>query len=40
MNPSSPVTMTLERGLQVPRAFRAERVPHTNGELVRRTGLS
>ncbi|TDF67189.1 IclR family transcriptional regulator [Cupriavidus sp. L7L] len=40
MSPSSPVTMTLERGLQVLRAFRAERVPLTNGELVRRTGLS
>ena len=40
MNPSSPVTMTLERGLQVLRAFRAERAPLTNGELVRRTGLS
>ncbi len=40
MNPSSPVTMTLERGLQVLRAFRAERVPLSNGELVRRTGLS
>ncbi|MGH7461970.1 MAG: IclR family transcriptional regulator [Longimicrobiales bacterium] len=39
MNQSSPVTMTLERGLQVLRAFRAERVPLTNGELVRRTGL-
>lgn len=32
--------MTLERGLQVLRAFRAERAPLTNGELVRRTGLS
>ena len=40
MSPSSPVTMTLERGLQVLRAFRAERVPLTNGELVRRTGLA
>lgn len=32
--------MTLERGLQVLRAFRGERAPLTNGELARRTGLS
>ncbi|AJG22427.1 IclR family transcriptional regulator [Cupriavidus basilensis] len=40
MTQSSPVTLTLERGLKVLRAFRAERVPLTNSELVRRTGLS
>jgi DNA-binding IclR family transcriptional regulator len=34
------VTLTLERGLQLLRAFRAERKPLTNAELVRRTGLS
>ncbi|AGW93894.1 MULTISPECIES: IclR family transcriptional regulator [Cupriavidus] len=34
------ITMTLERGLHVLRAFRAERTPLTNAELVRRTGLS
>lgn len=33
-------TMTLERGLQVLSAFRAERTSLTNGDLVRRTGLS
>jgi DNA-binding IclR family transcriptional regulator len=33
------VTMTLERGLQVLRAFHAERIPLTNSELVGRTGL-
>lgn len=40
MNQPLQVTMTLERGLQVLRAFRAERAALTNGELVRRTGLS
>lgn len=34
------VTMTLERGLMVLRAFRNERIPLTNGELALRTGLS
>jgi hypothetical protein len=34
------ITMTLDRGLQVLRAFHAERQPLTNGELVARTGLS
>ncbi|QYY34305.1 IclR family transcriptional regulator (plasmid) [Cupriavidus pinatubonensis] len=40
MSQSSQVVMTLERGLQVLRAFRAERAPLSNGELARRTGLS
>lgn len=40
MREGTQVTMTLERGLQVLRAFHAERVPLSNGELVRRTGLS
>lgn len=31
--------MTVERGLKVLRAFRSERTPLTNAELVRRTGL-
>ncbi|MGO4333059.1 IclR family transcriptional regulator [Cupriavidus sp. 2TAF22] len=34
------VTVTVEHGLQVLRAFRADRAPLTNVELVRRTGLS
>ncbi|WP_025597758.1 IclR family transcriptional regulator [Burkholderia sp. WSM2230] len=34
------VTLTLERGLQMLRAFHADRVPLTNGELASRTGLS
>lgn len=38
-HPSS-MTVTLERGLRVLRAFRAERTPLTNVELVRRTGFS
>ena len=33
------VTLTVERGLEVLRAFRAERAPLSNAELVRRTGL-
>ncbi|WP_439687773.1 IclR family transcriptional regulator [Cupriavidus oxalaticus] len=40
MTRATPVTLTLERGLQVLRAFRAERTPLTNSELVKRTGLS
>jgi len=32
--------LTVERGMQVLRAFRSDRVPVTNAELVRRTGLS
>jgi DNA-binding IclR family transcriptional regulator len=32
--------MTVERGLEVLRAFRSDRAPLTNAELVRRTGLS
>lgn len=36
----SATTMTLHRGLQLLRAFRAHRAPLTNAELVRRTGLS
>lgn len=34
------VMLTVSRGLQVLRAFRSERSPLTNAELVRRTGLS
>jgi DNA-binding IclR family transcriptional regulator len=33
------VTLTVERGLEVLRAFRADRAPLSNAELVRRTGL-
>lgn len=40
MTDSSATILTLERGLQVLRAFRAERKPLTNAELMRRTGLS
>lgn len=40
MSDSASATLTLERGLQVLRAFRAERKPLTNAELMRRTGLS
>lgn len=36
----TPITLTLERGLQVLRAFHADRAPLTNGDLARRTGLS
>ncbi|WP_332460015.1 IclR family transcriptional regulator [Burkholderia ubonensis] len=39
ISPSSPVTLTLDRGLQVLRAFHADRAPLTNGELTSRTGL-
>ncbi|WP_332451066.1 IclR family transcriptional regulator [Burkholderia ubonensis] len=39
MSPSSPVTLTLDRGLQVLRSFHADRAPLTNGELASRTGL-
>ncbi|WP_332451770.1 IclR family transcriptional regulator [Burkholderia ubonensis] len=39
ISPSSPVTLTLDRGLQVLRAFHADRAPLTNGELASRTGL-
>ncbi|KWF02741.1 IclR family transcriptional regulator [Burkholderia ubonensis] len=39
MSPSSPVTLTLDRGLQVLRAFHADRTPLTHGELASRTGL-
>ncbi|WP_332451535.1 IclR family transcriptional regulator [Burkholderia ubonensis] len=39
MSPSSPVTLTLDRGLQVLRAFHANRTPLTHGELASRTGL-
>ncbi|WP_256108635.1 IclR family transcriptional regulator [Burkholderia ubonensis] len=38
-SPSSPVTLTLDRGLQVLRAFHADRAPLTNGELASRTAL-
>ncbi|ABB11329.1 IclR family transcriptional regulator [Burkholderia lata] len=34
------VTLTLDRGLQLLRAFHAERAPLTNGELAQRTGMS
>ncbi|MDG0063396.1 MULTISPECIES: IclR family transcriptional regulator [Burkholderia] len=34
------VTLTLDRGLQILRAFHAERAPLTNGELAQRTGMS
>lgn len=37
---SPDVTLTVERGLEVLRAFHAERTPLSNAELVRRTGLS
>jgi DNA-binding IclR family transcriptional regulator len=37
---SQEVTLTVERGLEVLRAFRSERIPLSNAELVRRTGLS
>lgn len=40
MNDTTKVTMTLERGLEVLRAFHAERMPLSNAELVRRTGHS
>lgn len=39
MTPPAQITMTLERGLHVLRAFRAERTPLTNSEIVKRTGL-
>ncbi|KWK80134.1 IclR family transcriptional regulator [Burkholderia ubonensis] len=39
MSPSSSVTLPLDRGLQVLRAFHADRAPLTNGELASRTGL-
>lgn len=37
--PDSTALMTVERGLEVLRAFRSDRAPLTNAELVRRTGL-
>ncbi|WP_061128087.1 IclR family transcriptional regulator [Caballeronia catudaia] len=37
---SPPVTLTLDRGLQLLRAFHADRAPLTNGELAKRTGMS
>jgi DNA-binding IclR family transcriptional regulator len=40
VNDTAKVTMTLERGLEVLRAFHAERTPLSNAELVRRTGHS
>ncbi|MCC6198477.1 MAG: IclR family transcriptional regulator [Burkholderiales bacterium] len=36
---SAPAVLTVERGMQVLRAFRSERAPLTNAEIVRRTGL-
>lgn len=35
----APVIRTLDRGLEILRAFRAEHAPMTNADLVRRTGL-
>jgi DNA-binding IclR family transcriptional regulator len=40
LNDTAKVTLTLERGLEVLRAFHAERIPLSNAELVRRTGHS
>ncbi|WP_321887751.1 IclR family transcriptional regulator [Paraburkholderia bannensis] len=40
MSHDMPVTLTLDRGLQVLRAFRANRTPLTDAELAQRTGLS
>ncbi|MGC3987335.1 MAG: IclR family transcriptional regulator [Pseudorhodoferax sp.] len=37
--PDSATLMTVQRGLEVLRAFRSDRSPLTNAELVRRTGL-
>lgn len=37
--PDSSTLMTVERGLEVLRAFRSDRTPLTNSELVKRTGL-
>ncbi|MFT4103270.1 MAG: IclR family transcriptional regulator [Burkholderiaceae bacterium] len=37
--PESAALLTVERGLKVLRAFRSDRTPLTNAELVRRTGL-
>jgi IclR family transcriptional regulator, positive regulator for flagellar biogenesis len=39
-NESCATVLTVSRGLQVLRAFRSERSPLSNAELVRRTGLS
>ncbi|MDR5825605.1 IclR family transcriptional regulator [Caballeronia sp. LZ043] len=38
--PVTPVTLTLDRGLQILRAFHAARAPLNNGELAQRTGMS
>ncbi len=38
--PVSPMVLTVERGMQVLRAFRSDRVALSNAELVRRTGMS
>ncbi|WP_322092186.1 IclR family transcriptional regulator [Paraburkholderia bannensis] len=40
MSHDMPVTLTLDRGLQVLRAFRANCTPLTDAELAQRTGLS
>ncbi len=40
MHEPTQVTLTLDRGLQILRAFHAERAPLTNGELAHRTGMS
>ncbi|NIE62849.1 helix-turn-helix domain-containing protein [Burkholderia sp. Ax-1719] len=39
MSHDAPVTLTLDRGLQVLRAFRANSAPLTDSELAQRTGL-
>lgn len=39
-SPGAPPLQTVERGIQVLRAFRSDRAPVGNAELVRRTGLS
>lgn len=40
MSHDAPVTLTLDRGLQVLRAFRANSAPLSDSELAQRTGLS
>jgi len=39
MNPGKSTILTVQRGMQVLRAFRSDRAPLSNAELVRRTGL-
>jgi len=40
MNKATDSVLTVQRGMQVLRAFRSDRTPLSNAELVRRTGLS